>query len=76
MAKPWHYMVAAGLVLAGTEASAADSNPCPSGLICASDPKGVAAALQELGYKAALGKDGDDGRPKISSAANGYNFTV
>lgn len=64
------------LMMVGSPAIAADSEPCPAGLICASDPKGVAAALQELGYRAALGKDEDSGRPEISSAASGYNYTV
>jgi hypothetical protein len=58
-----------------SSAMAADKEACGSGLICASDPKSVADAITEAGYRAKLGKD-DTGDPKIESAANGYDFTV
>ncbi len=54
---------------------AAQADDCPSSNVCASRPDGVVAALQSAGYKATLGKAAD-GTPKISSAANGYNYNI
>ena len=62
-------------LLAATPAVAADSGPCGKGLICASDPATVVAALQQTGYKAKLDKD-SEGDPKISSSASGYDFDI
>ncbi len=42
---------------------------------CFNDGGGVAAALQEAGYKAVI-KTGDDGDPYIISSANGEEFTI
>ena len=61
-------------VLAGP-ASAKDTKPCAPGLICASDPATIVAALQKAGYKAKLTTD-DTGDPEIESAASGYNFQI
>lgn len=55
---------------------AVDSDPCGTGLVCASDPQSVARALQAEGYKAAIGKSKKTGNPLIESAASGYNFTI
>ncbi len=62
-------------LLAATPALAADTEPCGKGLICASNPATVVAALQETGYKAKLDKD-NEGDPKISSSASGYDFDI
>jgi Putative bacterial sensory transduction regulator len=62
-------------VLCAGPAMAADTEPCGSGLICASNPATVVAALQETGYKAKLDKD-SEGDPKISSSASGYDFDI
>jgi hypothetical protein len=64
------------LGLAAAPTSAADKEPCPAGLICASTPQGVVSALQGLGYKAVLGKNDNNGNPKIDSAASGYSYTL
>src|SRR5579862_6161863 len=56
-------------------AMAADKDPCGVKMVCATNPKTVVDALMTAGYKAELGTD-SGGDPKISSAANGYNFTV
>lgn len=62
------------LVLPGA-AAAADKSPCPAGLICASNPSSVVAALQEAGYAAKLTKD-NLGDPLIESSGGGYKFDV
>ncbi len=56
------------------EAQATDD--CPSSYICASNPAGIQATMQTLGYKAVLGKATTSGNPKISSAASGYNYDI
>lgn len=56
-------------------AMAVDTEPCGTGLICASNPATVVTALQEAGYKAKLDKD-NEGYPKISSSASGYDFDI
>ena len=60
-------LFAALLMVAATSALAQN--------IVASDPAGLAAALQGLGYKAELTKD-DAGDPKIRSASGGANFSI
>ena len=55
---------------------AADTEPCGTDLICASDPQTVVQALQAEGYKAALSKSSKTGNPKIESAASGYSYTI
>ena len=71
-----HHVAATGLLLlAASAASAKDAKPCPAGLICASRPETVVAALQAAGYKAKLGKDNQDD-PSVSSAAGGYDFDI
>jgi len=49
-------------------------NACPENTVCAADPAGIAALMQDEGYRAKLGK-ARDGDPMIESAA-GYDFTV
>ena len=63
------------LVLVAGAAQARDDKVCPVGLICASRPETVVAALQAAGYKAQLGKD-NQGDPSITSAAAGYDFDI
>ena len=70
----WALAAAIG-VLAAAPAWASDKDPCPAGLICASNPSGVADALRMAGYKAVLTKD-DGGDPMIESASSGYEFDV
>ena len=67
----------AGLIAAallGPAALAAEG--CPAAHVCASAPQTVVAALQAQGYKAQLGSNEQTNSPLITSAANGYNFTV
>ncbi len=63
------------LMTVASGARAKDTEPCAKGMVCASDPKSIVAALQDEGFKAKL-ETGSDGDPKISTAANGYNYTV
>lgn len=56
-------------------AQAEDAEPCARGMVCASDPQTVVAALQQAGLQAKLGTD-ETGDPMVESAAAGYNFTI
>lgn len=56
-------------------ANAADENPCPADLICASKPETVVSGLQDAGFRAKLEKD-KTGDPMISSEASGYEFEI
>ena len=47
----------------------------PAQTVDARDPQTIVAALQDLGYRAALGTDAV-GDPMIESAASGVDFTV
>lgn len=60
---------------AGAPAMASDNAACPAGLICATDPKGVAKIMMDEGFRATMDVD-KGGDPLISSAAAGYNFDV
>lgn len=55
--------------------NAADENPCPKDLICASKPETVVSALQDAGFRAKVDKD-KLGDPMISSEASGYIFDI
>jgi hypothetical protein len=69
-------IIAISLAVAfASSAQAADTDACPTGLICASKPETVAAAMQKAGYQAKLDKD-KTGDPMISSAASGYNYDI
>lgn len=68
-------VIAAGLLLVPAAGWAKDTKPCGTGMICASAPDTIVAAMQEAGYKAKLTTD-DDGDPSIESATSGYNFDV
>jgi hypothetical protein len=57
-------------------ALAADPDPCGAGMVCASSPASIVAALQKAGYQAQLGKSTQTGNPKIESSASGYKFTI
>jgi Putative bacterial sensory transduction regulator len=61
--------------LSASSALASDKAVCIDGNVCASKPQTVVTALQDAGFRAKLGKDGD-GDPMISSAAGGYNFDI
>lgn len=70
------FAVAAGMVLMMPgAASASDKEKCAPGMICASDPTTVGAALMKAGYQGLVTK-ADDGDPSIESAAAGYKFWV
>lgn len=56
-------------------AHAEDKSACGSGMVCASAPQTVVAALQEAGYKAKLEKD-KLGDPSVASSASGYTFDI
>ena len=56
-------------------AGAVTSAPSADGLIVASDPQGVVAAMQALGYTATLGTDGA-GDPTITGDVEGTPFNV
>lgn len=57
-----------------TKATAASEfdKPVPAGKVSVANPRSIAAALQEIGYRAKVVFD--DGNPYIDSAANGANF--
>jgi len=55
--------------------SAEDAKPCGAGLICASNPQTVMAALEKAGLKPKLSKDGE-GDPMIESDESSYHFDV
>lgn len=67
--------ITGGIALLSATAMAADTAPCPAGMVCASNPRTVADALARAGYKASISTD-DEGDPLIRSAASGYNFSV
>ncbi len=67
---------AAGTVMAAALAAQGQAaEPCAPGMICASVPQTLIAALQAEGYKALLEKD-KSGDPSIASSASGYNFDI
>ena len=66
--------LAAGL-LAASAAQAKDTDPCPAGLVCASDPSSIEAALRDAGYLAAVEKD-DVGDPMIETVGADRKFTI
>jgi hypothetical protein len=68
-------MVAMAAILPATGFAAAEPAACPAGLICASDPEGVAEELRKLGYRAELTKH-ESGDPQIKSAAAGYDYRL
>ena len=72
----WKNIAVAGALLAtASGASAKDDKPCQDGLVCASKPETVAAALMKAGYQGLLSKD-KVGDPMVDSAASGYKFSV
>jgi hypothetical protein len=68
-------MAAMAVILPVTGLAAAEPAACPAGLICASDPEGVAEELRKLGYRAELTKH-ESGDPQIKSAAAGYDYRL
>jgi hypothetical protein len=48
--------------------------PVPAGKVSVANPRSIAAALQEAGYRAKVVFD--DGNPYVDSAANGANFSI
>ncbi|ATY31495.1 YbjN domain-containing protein [Sphingomonas psychrotolerans] len=56
-------------------ALAEDARPCGAGLICASNPQTVMAAMEKAGLKPKLSKDGE-GDPMIESDESSYHFDV
>ena len=73
-----HYRIAFAVFAAGlfaaSPAAAQDKNPCPAGLVCASDPATVKAAMEKAGLK--VTQSTDDGGDPMLSANNGYDFDV
>jgi len=65
-------LAAALSVLAAGPAQA--ESACPDKTVCAADPDGIAALMQEEGYRAKVGK-ARDGDPMIESGA-GYDYTI
>ncbi len=65
----------ASAMLAATSVAAEDKDPCGPGMVCASAPATVGAALIKAGYQGLVEK-AKDGDPKVESAAAGYGFTV
>lgn len=62
-------------LLGATGAVAADSKPCPAGLICANKPETIADALRAAGFSAELGKT-EKGFTRVKSSASGYKYTI
>jgi len=58
-----------------TPASAEDKTPCGAGLVCASNPQTVMAAMEKAKFAPKLDKD-NDGDPLISSEEGVYKFDV
>lgn len=58
-----------------TAPAATPTAPVADGLIVASDPQGVASAMQGLGYKATLGTD-SAGDPTITGDIDGVSYNV
>jgi hypothetical protein len=56
-------------------ASAEDTAPCGAGMVCASNPQTVMAAMAKAKFEPKLDKD-DDGDPLISSKEGVYSFDV
>ena len=54
---------------------AEDTKPCGAGLVCASNPQTVVAAMEKAGLKPKLSKD-TDGDPMIESDESTYHFEV
>jgi hypothetical protein len=71
------FPAAAGLLLclSATPAAAEDPAPCAKGMVCASDPDSVIAAMTKAELAPKLSKDGD-GDPMIESDASVYHFDV
>ena len=72
------YSAAAGLALscaAILPASAEDKAPCGAGMVCASKPETVMAAMEKAGFKPKLSKD-NGGDPMIESDEAIYHFDV
>lgn len=67
--------MAALAALCAAPAVAKDAEQCPTDMVCASDPGGVAGAMMRAGYQALIEKD-SQGDPKISSATSGYKFDI
>lgn len=74
MTLPRLSLLALGMIVAAP-AGATDTAACGAGMVCASNPQTIVAALQKAGYTAELSKD-DTGDPMINSAASGYRFSV
>lgn len=71
------FFVAAALsaLCLSAPAAAEDTAPCGAGLVCASDPATVMAAMEKAKFKPRLGKDGD-GDPMIESDESFYHFEL
>lgn len=67
--------LALATAIAVNPATAKDTKPCGVGMVCASAPKTVADVLQDEGYKAKIDVD-NQGDPKITSSANGFNYDI
>ena len=68
-------LMAAPAALAQTTTTTRPADAPPADMIHAEAPEAMVAAMQDLGYRAALTTD-DQGDPKIKSAAGGANFSV
>ena len=70
-------LLAAGLsaLCLSVPAAAEDTKPCGAGLVCASDPATVMAAMEKAGLKPKLSKDGE-GDPMIESDESSYHFDL
>jgi hypothetical protein len=66
---------AAVCLLAAVPAQASDTQPCAKGMVCASAPETIVAALKAAGGDPKLDKD-DNGDPLIDDNASGYDFTI
>lgn len=71
----WAGLMALAMFAWPVGARAEDKTACPSGLVCATNPKSVADGLAAEGYRAKVDAD-NQGDPAISSASSGYNFDV
>jgi len=69
------FAAALSALFLSTPGAAEDTKPCGAGLVCASDPASVMAAMEKAGFKPKLSKD-NDGDPMISSDQGVFTFDV
>lgn len=73
--RPFIYAAGFAALCLSAPVSAEDATPCGAGLVCASAPQTVMAAMEKGQYQPKLTKDGE-GDPMIESDQAPYHFDV